>query len=172
MTVLNHGEESNLLTWQKCVLTVGGQKFGILATNVIKHSAYNLPDIPEVDDYLHLPEGFGVAQFTAAMREYQSDFRKISEKKPEFYWFMWGHMSPESMDAVKRRPNFEEFEGVDPLALWTAIKETHGVNETYQDEVMMRMDLRKKLKNCRQSDFEAITDYQPRETSAPGKLRE
>mmetsp|Transcript_16522 Transcript_16522/g.27588 ORF Transcript_16522/g.27588 Transcript_16522/m.27588 type:complete len:199 (+) Transcript_16522:194-790(+) len=153
MTVLDHGEESNLLTWQKCVLAIGGQKYGVMVTNVIKNSDYQLPEPPNIDDYAHLVEAYGVAQFQADIKEYQREFTKLSGKKAEFFWFMWAHMSPESMDAVKRRPNFDEFEGRDPLALWLAIKETHGINETYQDEVMMRMDLRKKLNETQEEEL-------------------
>jgi len=131
MTILNHGEESNLLTWQERVWIIGSQKFGILVTNVIKNSDYQLPDAaPNVEDYTHMVEAFGVAKYEVDLQDYRYNVRKISEKKSEFYWFMWAHMSPESMYAVKSHcpNNFDEFEGRDPLALWMAIKETHGVN--------------------------------------------
>ena len=71
-------------------------------------------------------------------------------------------MSPESKDVVKRRAEYDEFHGRDPLQLWAAIKETHGVNNVYQDDDMIRMDLRAKLNACRHGDNESITDFYER----------
>jgi hypothetical protein len=161
MIYLTYGEKSNLLRFSKLALTIASRKFGKLAVNVLKNLDYGLPELPDRADY---EDGgmLGVAQYQEDLREYHTELRKVTDKKAELYYFVWGWLSPESEDAVKRRPDYDEFDGVDPLALWNAIRETHGVNENYQDEVMMRMDTRKKLKNCRQDDFESITDYHER----------
>jgi len=160
--LLMYGEKSNLLLWMKRLEIVASQKFGKLAMNVLRTNDYGIPEPPDVEEYDQNPGGFGVIQYREDLREYRRDLNKIIDNKVEFYYFMYGRLSAESVDAIKRRPDFEEFHGQDPLALWMAVKESHGVNENYQDEVMMRMDLRKKLKQCRQSDFESITDYHER----------
>lgn len=159
--ILTYGEQSNLLEWTKRTLIVASQKYSDLATNVIMNSDYGLPEVPDAADY-DFATPVGAIQYKSDLDDYKRDLRKIVYHKKEFYFFLFGNLSSESVDAIKRRPNYEEFHGKDPLALWMAVKETHGVNENYQDEVMMRMDLRKKLKQCRQSDFESIVEYHER----------
>ena len=159
--MLTYGPESNLLAWSKRIEKVGSVKYGPLASNICRLGDYGLPEDINPEDY-DLENPAHLVQFKSAVRQYDKEMAKIVDNKVHFYYFMDTHMSLESQEAIKRRQDYGEFHGRCPLALWNAIKETHGVNEAYQDEVMMRMDLRKKMKKCRQSDFETITEYHER----------
>ena len=161
--MLRYGPDTNHLQWCKKIEGVGNLKYGSFASDVCRYGNFGLPDEVDEGDY-DLESAAQLVQYKNEIKEYNRELKAVKEKKSKLYFFMWENMSNESQDAVKRRPDFVEFHTRDPLRLWNAIKESHGVNDAYLNEAMVKMDLRNRLRNCRQGDNESISEFYERFT--------
>ena len=153
--LLRYGPDTNHLQWCKKIEGVGNLKYGSFASDVCRYGNFGLPEEVDEGDY-NLESVAQLVKYKNEVKEYNRELKAVKEKKSKFYFFMWENMSNESQDAVKRRSDYDEFHARDPLRLWIAIKESHGVQDVYLNEAMV--NLRNCLRNCRRGDNEPISE--------------
>ena len=79
---------------------------------------------------------------------------------PKLYELIYQHLSIESIDMIKRLPDFEEIETtMDPLKLWLAVKKTHQMGSESYDANVQCDDAREAYQSMAQGKFEDNARY-------------
>jgi hypothetical protein len=87
----------------------------------------------------------------------------MKHDRPKLYALIWGKLSTESVDEIKRHEDYVEFATEkDPLALWLAIQETHQVATSSKVAAVVKKASRDAYLRCKQGAFESIIAYKER----------
>ena len=162
---LTHGRNSNLMQFQREMVTKCNQKFGDL-TEVITDDSYPDPEEPDPEQYQlgrNLdPHGINRARFDTRVKAAEKQRTKYDLDKRPMFGFIWEHLSRESADKLRRRPDFDSWNNVDPLRLWREIKATHGMNQEFKTPLLTQMDLLAAYNRVRQRDYETLLEFYER----------
>ena len=103
--MLPYSPDSNHLQWCKEIEGVGNLKYGSFASDVATSDCQKKLR-PETTTSSRQQE---LIQYQNEVAGYNYELKAAKEKMPKLYFFMWEHMSSVFQDAVKSRPDFEEF---------------------------------------------------------------
>jgi len=96
------------------------------------------------------PHGINRARFDTRVKAAEKQRTKYDLDKRPMFGFIWEHLSRESADKLRRRPDFDTWNNVDPLRLLREIKATHGKNQEFKTPLLTQMDLLASYNRVRQ----------------------
>jgi hypothetical protein len=90
----------------------------------------------------------------------REDMRKDCTK---LYALIMQYLSPESLDELKRQPDYEMVKYQrDVQTLWQMIEETHKVHRISKVTAVLQQTARNEYVNCKQGAYETIVTYRER----------
>ena len=163
--ILRKGKHGNLRTWLERLSIHAKAEYGDLGRLIDDKEYYTPPPVQYDRDEV---EGDGIdarLQLKIVETEIQGRQKKISRMKddrPRLYADMYGQLSVESEDEIKRHEGYAEFSKEnDPLGLLEAIIETHIYDRT-ANGTFDKKRARIEYGNIKQGRYEFITQFKAR----------
>jgi hypothetical protein len=122
---LRYGPDNNFLRFKEALSTAAVEKYGALRKLIELGGAWKKqPPDPAKYNLSEDPHGVNLDAYRQDCKDYRKMLTKHSENEPKLYATIYGKLSVESLDEVKRHPNFADFNrNKDPLEFWLAITE-------------------------------------------------
>jgi hypothetical protein len=161
--ILWYGLNNNFSKFKEALSYQALKQFGDLG-RLIELGQYYEPEPPDLDDYDFTARGdpfrlnrfFFSEQFKSYLKQ-REDMRKDRTK---LYALIMQYLSPESIDDLKRQPDYETVKYQrDVQTLWQMIEETHKVHSISKVAAVMRKTARNDYMNCKQGAYETIVTY-------------
>jgi hypothetical protein len=130
--ILCYGPNNNFAKFKEALSYQALKQFGDLG-RLIELGHYYEPEPPDLDDYNFTPQGdpLGMNHFVFS-ELYKSHLKQKEDKKKDrskLYTLIMQYLSPESLDKLKRQPDYETMKYQwDVQTLWQTIEETHKVH--------------------------------------------
>ena len=166
--ILRYGPDNNLAKFKEELSREAIEKFGHLG-KMIEFEEYYTPARPIADQYdaSSDPTGIELIYLKEQARAWQCQMIEMNNNKPKLYAMIWGKLSRESIDEIKRHENYAVFNVTkDPLLLWAAIIELHRVATVSKVQSVVRQSARAAYYGCCQGAYESIIAYKERFDSA------
>ena len=128
--MLQFESENNFNVFKDKLVLAALEKFCDLARLVESDLYWDPPEI-DVSDYKEDddPYGFNKLKINEHLKEHIKVKAKMEAQKDNLYGFILCKLYSESLDEIKRHPNYGAFnESKDPLELWLAVKQIHRVD--------------------------------------------
>ena len=163
--ILRKGKHGNLRTWLEAMAIHAKAQYGDLGRLIEDREYYTPPPVEYDPEEL---EGDGVeARLQLKMIETkiqgrQKRINSMHDDRARLYADMYGQLSAESEDEIKRHTNYLEFSrSVDPLGLLQAIIDTHIYART-ANGVFDKKKARGEYNSTKQGRFELLTSFKSR----------
>lgn len=160
---LRYGETNNFIEVERELLVQARLKFGKLG-DLIRTLEYYVPD--EIEYNLEELENDPMKkeQVKVKVVNREQNILRMQDNRPALYSMMWGILSLEGEEAVKKSEDFDQAEAsLDPLALWIIIKATHASGVTTADLGVTRHKTRKIYQSLEQYAHESLAMFKQRE---------
>ena len=167
--ILQFGSGNNFNVFKEKLAIVALEKFGDLARLIETDEYWEPPNTVDISQYDsdEDPHGFIKLQVNELLKERVRVLEKMKTNKANLYGFILSKLSNESMDEVKRRESFNEFNSSkDPLELWLAVKHIHRVDTNSLVQEFRKKSARDKYHRISQSQYESLVKYKARFDSA------
>ena len=158
---LKTGKNNHFYRWKEALQSRAIQDLGYLGM-IIKADKYvDPPQIPK--EGWNLNDELEKSRYLKMCYERDKAITTRMLDAPKLYELIYQHLSIESIDMIKRLPDFEEIETtMDPLKLWLAVKKTHQMGSESYDANVQCDDAREAYQSMAQGKFEGIAAYKKR----------
>ena len=163
--VLRAGQNGNLRTFLKAFSIFAKSRYGLLGRMVDDREYYVPPEVVFDMDAIEGDNPMARLAYCAVAEEVKERHKIISKMKADrvkLYADLYGQMSSESEDLIKRNENYDEFSTEnDPLGLLMAIIGTHQFEATAVGG-LDKKKARDAYSDMKQSRFENLTAFKER----------
>ena len=158
---LKYGPYNNWVLYRERIVKSALEKYGDLG-RLIEDEAYYVP--PEIDqtkyDLVNDPNGLNKLLLQEALKARQKNIIKMESDRANFYGYILGTISNESLDELKRAKDYSKFNSeLDVLALRKALKLIHMTQTTSKVDAIVSKAAKDDYNNMRQTQFQSITEY-------------
>jgi hypothetical protein len=145
--VLKYGPGNNFAKFKEAISKVALKEYGDLG-KLIQQGAYYIPPAPDKTKYGSMDpavdiDGINKATYLEDMKAHRKKIREMEDDRSKLFALIIMYLSEESLDAVKREPNWDKIEeDADPEGLWKLVEKKHKVHTTSEVKEVTKLTAR------------------------------
>ena len=161
--VLKYGPGNNFAKFRDALSKAALKEYGQLG-KLIKQERLDKPEEPDRASFVFAdPDGIDRAIYLEDLKQYRRKLEEYQRDAPKLYGLILQYLSDESMEAVKKDPEWNDIEAdADPEKLWALVVQKHKVHSASEVEEIVKLSARQMYQNVRQGAYESIISYKER----------
>jgi len=161
--VLKYGPGNNFAKFRDALSKAALKEYGQLG-KLIKQERLDKPEEPDRASFVFTdPDGIDRAVYLEDLKQYRRKLEEYQRDAPKLYGLILQYLSDESMEAIKKDPEWTDIEAdADPEKLWALVVQKHKVHSASEVEEIVKLSARQMYRNVRQGAYESIISYKER----------